>query len=156
MQDTRRKRIVLWVVLLVLLIAAVLLLRNFLPLPAPAPVPPKEAETVQQLREVMLYFATPDGMGLESQMSEVEGCSDEEHCLLATIQALIDGPTGSLVAVLPAQTRVQQVEVDKGVASISFSKELVAGHPGGSMTELLTVHALANTLAVNFPYIRKV
>lgn len=114
-------------------------------------------EAPQPLREVLLYFATAEGTGLEAQVREIEGCQDDESCLKATLQALIDGPlTPTLAPVLPAQTKIQKIMVVGGLATVSFNPELVAGHPGGSMTELLTVHALANTLAVNFPHIRQV
>lgn len=118
----------------------------------PAPVPPPEPPA---MREVQLYFATADGAGLEVETRQIKDCRIAEDCIRETIQALIAGPTGPLTPVFPPKTGVQSVAVEGSTAWISFSRDLVAGHPGGSMTELLTAHALANTLAVNFSHIRQ-
>jgi spore germination protein GerM len=156
MQKQLKTRLFLLLFLVVLLIFVGLVVRKFL-LPPPVLLPSETVvEAPSQAREILLYFATSDGIGLEAQVREIEGCLEEESCLRATLQALIDGPVGGLVEVLPPQTKVQRVAVVGGLATVSFNPELVAGHPGGSMTELLTVHALANTLAVNFPHIRQV
>ena len=40
-------------------------------------------------------------------------------------------------------------------SGLIFSRQLVDLHPGGSLTELLTVYSLANSLNENFPYLRQ-
>jgi hypothetical protein len=60
------------------------------------------------------------------------------------------------VPIMPAQTRVLGISEQNGVASVDFSGDLVAGHPGGSVSELFTLYGLADTLAENFPHIRQV
>ena len=44
----------------------------------------------------------------------------------------------------------------EGVLQVDFARNLVDQHPGGSWGELLTVQALANTVATNFPHYRQV
>jgi hypothetical protein len=156
MQILRKNRFVLLVLLILLLVLGGVLARQFLLSPPPAPVPSATLEEPPPLREALLYFATADGAGLEAELRELEDCLIEEDCLRSTIQALVSGPGGDLVAVFPATAQIQSISVDGATVTVSFSRELVTGHPGGSMTELLTVYALANTLAANFPHLRQV
>ncbi len=113
---------------------------------------------VQQLspepRDIVLYFVDPAGFSLVSEEQQIAGCNDERQCIAQTIEALATG-SQRLQPVLPARTRVLGVEVEGDLARINFSRELVNRHPGGSLSELLTVYGLTNTLAVNFPYLRR-
>ncbi len=156
MQGPFKSRLLLLAALIIFLIVGVMAARMFLFPPTPVPTPVAVSEPPRQLREVLLYFATADGAGLETEMREIDDCQVEEDCLRGTLQGLVDGPAGELVEVVSPRSQVQKVSVDGATATVSFSRELITGHPGGSMTELLTVHALSNTLAVNFPHIRQV
>jgi spore germination protein GerM len=92
---------------------------------------------------------------LLAETREISGCQDSQTCLEETIQALINGPIGDLVPILPAHTRLRAVSEQDGLATVDFSSELISGHPGGSVSELFTAYGLVNTLAENFPYIRQ-
>jgi hypothetical protein len=46
--------------------------------------------------------------------------------------------------------------VEGSLVSLDFDAGFISGHPGGTQSELLTVYALANTLATNFPHLRQV
>ena len=105
-------------------------------------------------RDVTLYFASDDGENLVAETRQI-ACSDELSCVEAVVAALISGSTQGAGPVLPAQTKITGVEVDNGTAVLDFSPEIASGHPGGSQPELLTVYALADSLAVNFPHIRQ-
>ncbi len=107
------------------------------------------------LRDVVLYFVDPQGTVLVTETREISGCQDSQTCLEGTIQALIDGPIGDLVPILPAHTRLLAVSEQDGLATVDFSHELISGHPGGSVSELFTAYGLINTLAENFPHIRQ-
>lgn len=115
--------------------------------PEGAPVPEREA---------ILYFASQDGSRLVPETRNLAGCRDQENCLKATVEALIQGSAAGLFPVIPAQAVVLSVREEGGMAVADFSADLQKGHPGGSMSELLTVYALADTLASNFPHIRQV
>lgn len=112
------------------------------------------ADQVPQ-REVLLYFGSQDGFSLVSEARDVPE-AEEGQLVIEIIQALGDGSRASLSPILPPGTRLLGYSQQDGVATLDFSKELVTAHPGGSMSELLTVYGLVNTLAVNFPHIRKV
>jgi hypothetical protein len=51
---------------------------------------------------------------------------------------------------------LRNVTVTNSLVSVDFSQELIAAHPGGTQSELLTVYGLADTVAVNFPHLRQV
>ncbi len=105
-------------------------------------------------RDVVLYFADPLGLYLVSEERQIAGCNDERQCIAQTIEALAAGSL-RLQPVIPARTRVLGAEIEDDLARVNFSRELVDLHPGGSLSELLTVYGLTNTLAVNFPYLRR-
>jgi len=151
-----RGRLALSACLILLVVLGVLLVRMFLAAPSQAPVPATVQEELKQLREVVLYFGSSDGGYLVSEARQVEGCEDEETCLLATVQALLAGPLTSLAPVFPSHAQVRSVAAADGTATVDFSRELVSGHPGGSVSELLTIYSLADTLAENFPHLRQV
>jgi len=149
----RRDRLVVWAFILVLLVFGGLLLRHFLIVPAPTPTP---AEAQRQLRTVTLYFAAADGSGLVAEGREITDCLVETDCLLATVQALLAGPVGDLTPVFPHNTIVHGITIAGSEVQVDFNRALIEGHPGGSWSELLTVYALADTVAVNFPHLRQV
>lgn len=149
----RRSRPLLWAFLLVLAVFGGLLLRHFLITPAP---PPHPDEPQRQLRIVTLYFASADGAGLVTEGREISDCLAEEDCLKATVQALLNGPVGSLVPVFPPQATLRGIRLAGGELQVDFGRAVIDNHPGGSWAELLTVYALADTVAVNFPHLRQV
>lgn len=122
---------------------------------APTVAEPQEASESPQ-REITLYFSMPDGSGLLSETGFIDACGDEEECLRSVVNALIAGPRENSVTVLPDESRLLSLELRDSLVVLNFDKSFVSGHPGGTQSELLTVYALANTLAVNFPHVRQV
>ncbi len=114
-------------------------------------LPPPSIES----RDIVLYFVDSEGFALVSEEQQIPGCNDERQCIAQTIEALSAG-SQTLQPVLSERTRVLGVELDGDLVRIDFSRELVDRHPGGSLSELLTVYGVANTLAVNFPYLRRI
>ena len=45
---------------------------------------------------------------------------------------------------------------ERGDAFVDLSSDVVRGHPGGSLNELLTVYAIVNAVAANLPAARRV
>jgi spore germination protein GerM len=156
MKSTQRKGpLLLTASIVVLLVFGALLGRSFL-LPASKTLPPPAVEEPRPAREVLLYFSAPDGSHLITETREIDFCPNEDDCLQATVQALISGPIGPLLPILPRQTVVRGVRVEQATATVDLSRALIGNHPGGSLSELFTVYGLANTLVVNFPHIRQV
>jgi len=141
------------ILLLFLLLAARKYLVSQTP-EGPIVIKPQPVASVVQ-REVLLYFAVPEAVFLEAEGREIADCQVEEDCLRSTVQALIDGPQGNLVPVLPPQTILRHLTVEGDLVIVDFSKDFVNSHPGGSLSELLTVYSLVDSLAVNYPYVRQ-
>ena len=113
-----------------------------------------EAET----EVIKLYFAkaTEDSAYLMPEEREVE---KSDSLPLLAIQELIKGPEVSdLDRTLPETTKVLSVDVDRGIATVDFSKEIItdSGSIGpSSTTELLAIFSIVNTLT-EFPQIKEV
>lgn len=157
MKSPFRDRVLLIAFLIILVAFGVLAGRKIFisrsPVAAPAPSGPQQPP--RQLREVILYFGALDGGRLVPEAREIE-CLGEIDCVRETVQALVDGPVTALAPVIPSHTVVRGVEVEGGTAVVNLSREVIADHPGGSLSELFTIYGLANTLAANFPHIRQV
>ncbi len=106
-------------------------------------------------RDVTLYFASADATQLLSVIDRI-GCVDEQGCLRGIVEALIKGPVVDGLPVIPVKTQLNSVRIEEDMAILDFDAQLADGHPGGSQSELLTVYALTNSVAVNFPHLRRV
>lgn len=155
-QKPLRKKLILWGVLVILLVCVGLLVGYFKTRGTPHTVTIVEETSSQQTREVILYFASVDGRTLVAETREINECQREEDCLSDTVRALITGPETGLAPILPTEVELRGIAVTDSLVSIDFSQELIAAHPGGTQSELLTVYGLADTLAVNFPHLRQV
>ena len=151
-----RRSPILWGSLVFLLLAVGLVVGILNTKQPPRQVLPEEATQAHPARDVLLYFAAADGQSLIAENRPIGDCQTEQDCLRDTVNALIAGPQGDLVPILPAQVVLRGVTVVGSLVQIDFSRELIATHPGGTQSELLTVYGLADTLAVNFPHLRQV
>ena len=106
-------------------------------------------------REVTLYFAEPEGRYLLRETDTISGCDDDRDCVRMLLERLIAGPQGDKIRVVPESTRIRGVELENDLIRVDFSRHLVDHHPGGSLTELLTIHGLINSLSESFPYLRQ-
>ncbi len=126
------------------------------------PTPPGEpaqgaAEDPARRISVRLYFEARDRDGLLPEERDIALSPDLGRQIRTVVEELAKGPTGDLVATLPAGTRVHEVFVQAhGVACVSLSGEVAAGLPGGSRAELLTVYSIVNTIVANFPAVSRV
>ena len=66
-------------------------------------------------------------------------------------------PPPPYINVIPAGTMLRAFYVtERGDAFVDLSPEIVNGHPGGSLNELLTVYAIVNAVTANLPAARRV
>lgn len=157
MKSPYKDRLLLLAFLVILIAFGLLVGRKYLVSRPPAqPVATVPAPEEGQVREVVLYFGAPEGTHLVPEAREVGDCLEEANCVRETVQALINGPVGDRIPIIPSHAILREVSLEDGTAVLNFSRDLVAGHPGGSISELLTIYGLADTLAVNFPHIRQV
>ncbi len=155
-QKPIRKRLLGWGFLVILIFALGLYVGYLKIEKGPSPQSVATETPAPLNREVLLYFASPDGQTLVAEARNINECQQDEACLRDAIMALIEGPQGDLVAILPSQVVLHDVSVVDSLVRVDFSSELISAHPGGTQSELLTVYGLADTLAVNFPHLRQV
>ncbi len=123
--------------------------------PVPDLAPGKDPQDSQ--REVTLFFKSPDGEDLRAEKRRIFLDGTVTDQARRTIGELIDGPRGDLLPTLPPEAQVRRVYLTAdGTAYVDFSRAFVDGHIGGSSGEIDTVFSLVDTLAFNFPEIRRV
>jgi len=106
--------------------------------------------------DIVLYFGSDDGRQLVAETRQVDGCGAESECLHQVVAALLGGPLDASTPLFPAAAVVRGVTLQEGTAVVDLSREAVDEHPGGSLSELLSLVGLANTMASNFPQVRGV
>lgn len=116
---------------------------------------PRIVEDLLPPHEAVLYFADSGGRYLVRRIEQIDGCEDDRECIRALLARLIAGPESDLIRVLPPTTRILGVELENDLVYVDFSRHLVDHHPGGTLSELLTVHSLVSSLSESFPYIRR-
>jgi len=150
------KRLVPWLILVVILFVVGLVIGTLPNGETPEKTPPAVEALPPAAREIVLYFASDDGQTLVAESRQIDGCELDEECLSEAVRALISGPSGAMVPIMPPRTTLRNLAVFDSLVQVDFSRDLIDAHPGGTQSELLTVYGLADTLAVNFPHIRQV
>jgi len=123
--------------------------------------PPKAGkETVAKSREkiaVEIYFSDVNERFLQPEKRFISKEKTIEGQAKEIVKALIDGSKTNLVNTFPVNTQVQSLKVDQNkTAMISFSRNLIQSHPGGSASEMATIYSLTNSLTINIPGIERV
>jgi spore germination protein GerM len=117
-------------------------------------VPPPAAQTGTVL--VTLFFASHDGDALVREGREIDASAELDESVQAVLEELISGPVGDYAPVLPYNTQIRGVQVQGDLALVDFGKELVAAMPAGSSAEMAAVYSVVDSIAANFPQIKKV
>jgi spore germination protein GerM len=108
-------------------------------------------------KEVLLYFSGSEGEYLIGEKREILKKNEVKEEAKETITELIKGPKGKLIPTLPPRTKLLTLQInDTGVARVNFNPALSKDHPGGSSAEMMTVYSIVNSLALNFPQIKRV
>jgi len=118
------------------------------------PVSPKETAHIT----ATLFFGSSDGQALVPIRRDVPLADTvvEQGRQILNVQ-LSDMPAPPLVNVIPPGTTLRAFYVtERGDAFVDLSGDVVRGHPGGSLNELLTVYAIVNAVSANLPAARRV
>jgi len=121
---------------------------------ASAPTTPKETAHIT----ATLFFGAPDGQSLAPMRRDVPLADSvvEQGRQIVTAQ-LTEIPPAPYVSVIPAGTMLRAFYVtDRGDAFVDLSSDVVKGHPGGSLNELLTVYSIVNAVSANLPVAKRV
>ena len=104
-----------------------------------------------------LFYAAPDGLGLAPMRREVplaEGVVPQGRQIL---EAQLRPPADGQRSVIPPGTRLRAFYVtDRGDAFVDLTPDVAFAHPGGSLSEMLTVYALVNAVTANLPAVQRV
>jgi spore germination protein GerM len=124
--------------------------------PPPEPVP--EASGVAQRRiDVKLFFQAPDRPFLMIEDRPVVYSEDLGQQLRSVVEELVAGSKAGMAPTLPAETKVLEVFVnERGTAYVDLSGDVITKHAGGSKEELMSVYSIVNSLAANFPAVKRV
>jgi len=112
---------------------------------------------VEKKKQVLLYFSDSEGECLIGEKREILKKNVVKEEAKETIIELIKGPKGKLISTLPPRTKLLTLQInDAGLAKVNFTLALSKDHPGGSSAEMMTVYSIVNSLALNFPQIKRV
>jgi len=107
--------------------------------------------------EVRLYFASKNNGFLVAENRVLANPANPVMFAKNIIRALISGPRSGLMRTLPVDTELRAIYVtDDGTAYTDFSVALKENHPGGVLTELITIYSIVNSLVLNVTGIDKV
>jgi len=117
----------------------------------------RDAGDAERRINVQLFFAASDRAGLVTEQRAVTYHADLSRQLQAALAELVRGSSSGLVAPLDPETHVLEVFVSSdGCAYVDLSHEAARPRGAGSQIELMSVYAVVNTLAVNFPAVKRV
>lgn len=106
---------------------------------------------------VTLYFSDANERFLMPEKRLLMKDKDTAGQARELVKALLDGPKTKLLPTFPQKTELQSVKVEGGQrAVVSFNKNLIRNHPGGSASEMATIYSLTNTLTANIIAIKEV
>ena len=112
-----------------------------------------EKKAIAQEETIQVYFPNADGTKLIAVSKKIKTGNDKYK---ATVQALMEGTTDKkLTVVMPKNTKLQGVKIDKNVAYVDFSKEFIKNFTGGSTGEIMLVGSIVDTLT-EYPEIKAV
>jgi spore germination protein GerM len=104
-----------------------------------------------------LFYATEEGeslIGVRREVILAEGVVAQGREILA---AQLQPAPAPYISAIPAGTTLRAFyATDRGDAFVDLSRDVSTAHTGGSLAELLTVHAIVNAVTENLPAIKRV
>jgi hypothetical protein len=100
---------------------------------------------------VYLYFSDKEAPFLrgEERSALRPGSDDPAAFCRRLMEALSAGPQSGLARTLPKDATIRAVFVEGKTAYVDFSREISISHPGGILSELMTIYSVVNTLVLN-------
>ena len=110
---------------------------------------PVEEITEEQSRQTMvkLYFKNKEtgDLDTETRLIDVKNLANNPYEVL--VKMLIEGPKNEkLERLIPEDTNINKVEIQKNVVIIDFFEGFIKNHPGGLEEESKTIYSIVNTL----------
>jgi sporulation and spore germination protein len=118
---------------------------------ATAPAPPGRKIKAR------LFYVSEAGIrlvGLEREIAYGDGTVEQAREIVEAQIAPVSEP---LVSAIPRGTTLRALYLtDRGEVFVDLSREAAAAHPGGTLSELLTVYTIVDALTVNLPAVTAV
>lgn len=104
-----------------------------------------------------LFYASAEGDALIPVQREVPLADDIEAQGREILLSQLTPAPEPYISPIPAGTMLRAFYVtERGDAFVDLSREVTTAHPGGSLTELLTVQAIVNAVTANLPAVQRV
>ncbi len=111
--------------------------------------PPPETDAPPTEAVVRLYFSDGENAALKPEDRVIRHSGSADALASAVVRQLIQGPETDLLATVPPSTRLNGVHLKEGIAYVDLSGGFVSDHPGGSVSELLTIYSIVNSIILN-------
>ncbi|NQW03952.1 MAG: GerMN domain-containing protein [Acidobacteria bacterium] len=127
-----------------------------------APVEPMEtpasgAPTDSRRISATLFYVAPSGDALIPVEINVPYAAAPAEQARRIVERQLAAAPGGRTSAIPAGTTLRALFLtSRGEAFVDVSRDIVTRHPGGSLSESLTVYAIVNALTVNLPDITAV
>jgi cell division protein YceG involved in septum cleavage len=119
--------------------------------------PTKDNVARKEKQEVVLYFSDANERFLVPEKRYIPKGENDQAKARELVKALLEGSKTKLVRTFPEGVALDNVRIDdKQTAYVSFDKNLIKQHPGGSTSEMATIYSLTNTLIRNINSIKRV
>ena len=120
---------------------------------APAAAPAAPGRKIK----ARLFYVAEDGLRLtevERDVAYGEGTLEQAREIIAAQIAPVAEP---LVSAIPAGTKLRALFIaDRSEVYLDMSREVVSAHPGGTLSETLTIYTLVHALTANLPAVTAV
>jgi hypothetical protein len=120
------------------------------------PAPVAAASSGRKIK-ARLFYLSEDGTrltGVERDVAYGDGSAAQAEEIVKAQIAPVAAP---LVSAVPPGTALRALYLTaRGDAYVDLSRDVVTGHPGGSLDELLTVYSIVNALTMNLPAVTAV
>jgi hypothetical protein len=124
---------------------------------APSAIAPAAPAPPGRKIKARLFYVGEDGTRLTSIERDIAYGDSADAQAREIVEAQIAPAVEPLVSAIPPGTSLRAVFITKsGDAYVDLSREARAGHPGGTVDEMLTVYTIVNALTVNLPAVTAV
>jgi spore germination protein GerM len=120
------------------------------------PAAPKDAAKPESLMTVTLYYGATDGSALVPEARNIKASRAPLESMKRVLEALLAGPTGGGVALVPPAVKVRGVYIDGKTAYVDFSREIIDDFAGGSAGEYMLIASIVQTVCGAFPDVQAV
>lgn len=105
-----------------------------------------ETTTKETTDKITIYFPSSNGDKLLPATRKINLNREDKY--QAVVQALIDGPATDKegIYIMPKNTQVLSVKVDKNIATVDFNKAFKTNFTGGSTGELMLIGSIVDSL----------